>query len=91
LRVNQAVLLDLARQTILLILMLAAPMLGAALVIGLVISIFQAVTQIQEATLAFVPKILGVFLALALFGTWMLNTMLVFTANLLTSLPTMTR
>lgn len=88
---NQAVLLDLARQTILLILMLAAPMLGAALVIGLVISIFQAVTQIQEATLAFVPKILGVFLALALFGTWMLNTMLVFTANLLTSLPTMTR
>lgn len=88
---NQAVLLDLARQTVLMIIMLSAPVLGATLVIGLVVSIFQAVTQIQEATLSFVPKILGVFLALALFGPWMLNTMLTFTSNLLTSLPSLVR
>ena len=88
---NQAVLLDLGRQTVLLIIMLSAPMLAVTLITGLIVSIFQAVTQIQEMTLAFVPKVLGVFLVLALFGPWMLNTMLVFTANLLASLPALVR
>lgn len=84
---NQAVLIDLARQTVTLIIMLSTPLLAVTLIIGLIVSIVQAVTQIQEPTLSFVPKMLGVFIALALFGPWMLNTMLVFTANLLTSLP----
>jgi flagellar biosynthetic protein FliQ len=88
---NQAVLLDLGRQTVLLIIMLSAPLLAVTLITGLLVSIFQAVTQIQEMTLAFVPKILGVFLVLALFGPWMLNTMLAFTANLLASLPSLVR
>lgn len=84
---NQAVLIDLARQTVTLIIMLSTPLLAVTLIIGLIVSIVQAVTQIQEPTLSFVPKMLGVFIALALFGPWMLNTMLVFTANLLASLP----
>lgn len=88
---NQAMLLDLARQTVLLIIMLSAPVLAATLVIGLIVSIIQAVTQIQEMTLAFVPKILGVFLVLALFGPWMMNTMLTFTSNLFASLPSLVR
>ena len=88
---NQAMLLDLARQAVLLIIMLSAPMLAATLIIGLVVSVFQAVTQIQEMTLVFVPKILGVFLALAVFGPWILNTMLVFTTNLIDSLPSLVR
>lgn len=84
---NQAVLIDLARQTVTLIILLSTPLLAVTLIIGLIVSIVQAVTQIQEPTLSFVPKMLGVFIALALFGPWMLNTMLVFTANLLASLP----
>lgn len=84
---NQAVLIDLARQTVTLIILLSTPLLAVTLIIGLIVSIVQAVTQIQEPTLSFVPKMLGVFIALALFGPWMLNTMLIFTANLLASLP----
>lgn len=53
----------------------AAPLLLISLVVGLVISIFQTVTSIQEQTLTFVPKILAVFLGMLLFGTWMLNNM----------------
>ena len=64
----------------------SAPMLVLALVVGLVISIFQATTQIQEQTLAFVPKIVVVFLALLVFGPWILNTLADFTYNLLNNL-----
>jgi flagellar biosynthesis protein FliQ len=88
---NQAVLLDLGRQAVLLIIMCSAPMLAATLIIGLVVSIMQAMTQVQEQSLVFVPKVLGVFLALALFGPWILNTMLTFTANLFSSLPSIIR
>ena len=55
------------------VLMLTSPVLGAALIIGLVIAIFQATTSIQEQTLTFIPKIVGVFAALILFGPWMLT------------------
>jgi flagellar biosynthetic protein FliQ len=88
---NQAILYDLARQAVMLIILLSAPVLAVTLLLGLVISIFQAVTQIQEATLAFVPKILGVFAVLAIFGPWMLSTLLTFTANLITGLPALVR
>ena len=54
----------------------AAPVLLVSLVIGLLVSIFQAVTSIQEQTLTFVPKVLGIFLALILLGHWMLNNMI---------------
>lgn len=62
--------------------MLAAPMLFSALVIGLIVSVFQAITQINEATLTFIPKILVVGIVLVLTGPWMVDTMTVFTTQL---------
>jgi flagellar biosynthetic protein FliQ len=64
----------------------SAPMLIIALVVGLIISIFQATTQIQEQTLAFVPKIVAVLLAVLIFGPWILTTLVDFTYNLLNNL-----
>jgi flagellar biosynthetic protein FliQ len=68
-------------------LMVSAPMLLVALVIGLLISIFQAATQINEATLSFIPKLIGVFVALVLAGPWMLSTMLDYMRGVFTSIP----
>ncbi|MCC7202981.1 MAG: flagellar biosynthesis protein FliQ [Nitrospirae bacterium] len=68
-------------------LMIAAPMLLVSLVAGLAISIFQAVTQINEATLTFVPKIIVTFLALLIFFPWMMRVMLGFTTSLFTNIP----
>jgi len=70
-------------------LMVSAPMLGAALVFGLVIAIFQAVTQIQEMTLTFIPKIVAVFVAAMLFASWILHTLISFTTDLYQSIPAM--
>ncbi|SDC86621.1 flagellar biosynthetic protein FliQ [Paenibacillus sp. UNCCL117] len=64
----------------------SAPMMVIALVAGLVISIFQATTQIQEQTLAFVPKIVLVLLSILVFGPWILNTLVDFTYNLMNNL-----
>ncbi|PWB82187.1 MAG: flagellar biosynthetic protein FliQ [Candidatus Methylomirabilota bacterium] len=84
---NPQTVLDLGSQALQLILLLSAPILAAGLVVGLLVSILQAVTSIQEATLAFVPKIVVVFLALILFLPWMMRTMLAFTTSLLINLP----
>lgn len=65
--------LDIARDAIYNIIITSAPLLVVSLVIGLIISIFQTVTSIQEQTLTFVPKILGVFVALMICGSWMMN------------------
>ena len=67
--------------------LISAPMLLLSLIVGILISVFQAVTQINEATLTFVPKIIVTFLALLLFFPWMLRVMLGFTANLFTNIP----
>jgi flagellar biosynthetic protein FliQ len=83
--------MELGRNAIAVTLMLSAPMLLAALVVGLVISIVQAITQINEVTLSFVPKILAVFGALALAGPWLMSTMLSYTVQLFTMLPNMVR
>lgn len=64
------------------IIITAAPVLLVSLSIGLIVSIFQAVTSIQEQTLTFVPKVLGIFLALILLGHWMLNNMIEYMTNL---------
>ncbi len=69
---------------------LGAPVLIVALVVGLGIALFQAVTQIQEQTLVFVPKILAIIAAIAISGPWMMNTMVAFTRNLFLSIPTIT-
>jgi flagellar biosynthesis protein FliQ len=68
-------------------LLLSAPMLGFGLVTGLAVSIFQAVTSIQELTLTFIPKILAVFLALLLFFPWLFQLMLSFTENIFLNIP----
>ena len=84
---NEAVVLHLAQEGMTVAFMISAPILAVAMVVGLAVSIFQAVTQIQEMTLTFVPKIVGVSLVVLLAGPWMLGTMTTYTANLLTSLP----
>ena len=71
------------------VLMSSLPMLLAALIIGVIISIFQATTQINEQTLAFVPKIIGILLALILFGGMILNNLSDFTLNLFESVSSM--
>jgi flagellar biosynthetic protein FliQ len=76
----------LAGEAVYTVLKASAPMLIVALVIGLIISIFQATTQIQEQTLAFVPKIVAVLFTILIFGPWILSTLVDFTFNLLNNL-----
>ncbi|WP_106766056.1 flagellar biosynthesis protein FliQ [Paenibacillus faecalis] len=78
--------IGLAAQAVYTVLKVSAPMLVLALVVGLVISIFQATTQIQEQTLAFVPKIIIVLVSLLLFGPWILTTLVDFTTGILDNL-----
>ena len=63
------------------------PILGVSLVVGLLVSIFQAVTQLQEPTLTFIPKILAIVVVIVVAGPWMLNTMLSFTTDLWGAIP----
>lgn len=74
-------------QAIKITILLAAPMLAVGLVAGVLVSIFQAATQINEMTLVFVPKMLGVALALLFFFPWMMKIIVGFTQNLFTNLP----
>jgi flagellar biosynthetic protein FliQ len=76
-----------ARQALETTLMVSAPMLVFGLVVGLLISIFQAVTSIQEMTLTFIPKILAVFLSLVIFFPWIMRYLVDFTVRLLTDIP----
>ncbi|MBO7747882.1 flagellar biosynthesis protein FliQ [Paenibacillus sp. MWE-103] len=76
----------LAGQAVYTVLKASAPMLVVGLIVGLIVSIFQATTQIQEQTLAFVPKVAAVLLSVLLFGPWILNTLVDFTYNLLNNL-----
>ena len=82
--------LGIGREAIQLTLMVAAPMLISGLIVGVTISILQAVTQIQEMTLTFVPKIIAVALAFLVFFPWILGKVVDFTGRLFSSLPTLT-
>jgi len=73
------------------ILILAAPVLGAALIVGLVVAILQATTSIQEQTLTFVPKIMAILAILALLGGWMFASLREYTVNLFNLIPQMVR
>ena len=86
---NQDVVISLAMDAMSLALKVALPMLLAGLVVGLVVSIFQAVTQIQEMTLAFIPKILAIGLVLMVAGPWMLGQVIVYTQELYSGIPGM--
>lgn len=76
---------DIARQALYLIIKVSLPVLLVSLVVGLIISIFQTVTSIQEQTLTFVPKIICVFIALIILGQWMMNNMVEFMVELWSS------
>jgi flagellar biosynthetic protein FliQ len=84
---TDSIAMDIAKSALLLTLKMSLPVLVFSLVSGLVVSIFQAVTQIQEFTLTFIPKVLATMLALALFGPWMLHTIVDFTSNIFMNLP----
>ncbi len=86
---TDSTILDIAMQTMLVTMKLSAPILVTALVIGFAISLFQAMTQIQEFTLAFVPKVIGVGVALIVSGNWMLHTLIDFTVDLFERVPTL--
>ena len=74
--------IDICRKAVQTILMAAAPMLIIGMVIGLLVSIFQAATQINEQTLTFVPKIVAVFVTLVIFGPWLIKLLILFTTGL---------
>jgi flagellar biosynthetic protein FliQ len=82
--------IDMGLQTVWVAIQVAAPLLIATLVIGLIISIFQAATQINEQTLAFIPKILAITAAAAVFGPWIIQKMVNFTISLYQGIPTIT-
>ncbi|MBF0101554.1 MAG: flagellar biosynthesis protein FliQ [Desulfobacterales bacterium] len=79
--------IDFAKEAILLTIMISMPTLGIGLIVGLLISIFQAVTSIQEMTLTFIPKILAVFLGLLFFAPWMLEKMMTYTIKVINNIP----
>jgi flagellar biosynthetic protein FliQ len=88
---TEAYLLSLAQSALTVTLSLAAPVLVISLIIGVVISLVQAATQINEATLSFVPKLIGVCAVLLVLGSWMMQQILSFTSNLFSSLPNLVR
>lgn len=88
---TEAFVLGVARDALTVSLMLAAPIMGVGLVIGLGVSIFQALTQIHEMTLTFVPKLIGVSVVLVVLGSWMLQNLLQFTTRMLGGLAPMAR
>lgn len=78
---------ELGRNALLMVMLVSAPMLGLGLLVGLLVSVFQATTQIQEQTLAFIPKIIAVFVAILIFGPWMLRLLMDYMQQLLLILP----
>ena len=86
---NQDTVVNLATQAMSLALKIAGPLLLVALVVGLLVSVFQAVTQIQEQSLSLIPKIAAVGVVIVLLGPWMLGKLVTYTTALFSSIPTM--
>jgi flagellar biosynthetic protein FliQ len=86
---DQDTVISLATQAMSLALKISLPLLGVGLVVGVLISIIQAVTSIQEQTLAFIPKVVAMAVVLVIGGPWMLNQLLSYTSELWTSIPNM--
>ncbi|MDD6133835.1 flagellar biosynthetic protein FliQ [Selenomonas sp. WCT3] len=78
---------QLGQEALFIVMLVSAPMLGLGLIVGLLVSVFQATTSIQEQTLAFIPKIIAVFVAILIFGPWMLRIMVEYLTNVLVNLP----
>jgi flagellar biosynthetic protein FliQ len=79
--------IQIGQEALTIVLLVCAPMLGLGLTVGLIVSVFQATTSIQEQTLAFIPKIVAVFVAILIFGPWMLSIMVEFCTAIFTNLP----
>ena len=86
---DTAMVIDLGRQALWTIALVSAPLLLVALAVGLVIGIIQAATSINEMTLSFIPKLIAMALALLLFGSWMLVTLVDFTRSIFERIPTL--
>ena len=86
---TQDTVVNLATQAMMLALEIAGPVLLLGLIIGLLVSIFHAVTSIQEQSLSFIPKIVGVALLIVVLGPWMLDQLVTYTQNLYTSIPSL--
>jgi flagellar biosynthetic protein FliQ len=84
---DQDTVIDVGREALFLIVALAGPLLAAALLVGLLIGVLQAATQIQEQTLSFIPKLLALAIALMVLGPWLLNFLVVFTESLFYRIP----
>jgi flagellar biosynthetic protein FliQ len=85
--VDQAQIMEIGAKAMWVTLQVSLPVLGVSLVVGLLVSIFQAVTQLQEPTLTFIPKILATVLVIVVAGPWMMNTMLAYTVELWSLIP----
>ena len=81
------VVIQLAQNALVIVMLVSAPMLGLGLIVGLMVSVFQATTSIQEQTLAFIPKIIAVFVAILIFGPWMLRIMVGYVTEIFRNLP----
>lgn len=86
---NAQMVLTLGREALLMMLMVSSPVLGVMLVVGLVVSLFQAVTQINEATLSFVPKLVAAIAVFAVAGPWMLSMLVEYLRRTIESIPAM--
>ena len=84
---DQDIVIEVGRDALFLIIALAGPLLASALLVGLLVGVFQAATQIQEQTLSFIPKLLALVVALVMLGPWLLNYWLVFTESLFYRIP----
>lgn len=83
--------IQIGRDALYMVMLISAPMLGLGLLVGVLVSIFQATTQIQEQTLVFIPKIVAIFIAILIFGPWMLSLMVDYTREIISSMPNMIR
>lgn len=86
---NQDTVVNLATQAMTLAFEVAGPILLVGLVIGLAVSLFQAVTQIQEQSLSFIPKIIGLAVLIVILGPWMMDRLINYVVNLYTSIPSL--
>ena len=88
---NQDFVVQVLNQGIIILFMVSLPVVGVGLLVGFIISLFQAVTQIQEQTLTFVPKVIAVFAVLALLSPWMISLMVDYTSTLWAMIPSLAR
>ena len=88
---TQDLAIEVGREALFMVMLVAAPMLGLGLIVGVIVSIFQATTQIQEQTLVFVPKIIATFVAILIFGPWILGMLVDYTRELLMSFNSIIR